>query len=223
MKIPGIESLKNENFSLLLSADFRSALNERKRIYLFFKRLIDIIVSLLAMIVLAPLFLLIVVLIRLTSPGPAVFMQNRIGLDGKIFKIYKLRSMFKEAKHEDYAPREATDPRITKIGRFLRRTSLDELPQLWNVLKGEMTLVGPRPEMKFIVDTYNPLQRARLIVKPGLTGLWQIYGRKDLPLHQNVEYDLYYILHRSLWLDILTILRTSYVVIGGRKTYKKNF
>ena len=180
-------------------------------------------VSLAALAGLSPLFLLIVFLIRLNSPGPAVFTQNRVGLEGRIFKIYKFRSMFREANHEDYAPREATDPRITKIGRFLRRTSLDELPQLWNVLKGEMTLVGPRPEMKFIVDTYTPLQRARLIVKPGLTGLWQIYGRKDLPLHENVEYDLYYILHRSPWLDMLTILRTSYVVIGGRKTYKKNF
>jgi len=223
MKIPSIEALKNEDFSILLSADYRTSMNRRRRFYLFLKRLQDIVFSAFGMVVLAPLFLLIIILIRLTSLGPAIFMQNRVGREGGIFRVYKFRSMHKDAKHEDYAPREATDPRITAVGRFLRRTSLDELPQLWNVLKGEMSLVGPRPEMKFIVDTYNPLQRARLLVKPGLTGLWQIYGRKDLPLHENVEYDLYYILHRSLWLDILTVFRTANVVVGGRKIYKKNF
>lgn len=223
MRIPATDSLKREDFSILLSADYRATMEKRKHLYLLVKRLMDIVLSALGLVVLAPLFFLIIILVRLMSPGPAIFTQDRVGMEGKIFKIYKFRSMFREAKHEDYAPREATDPRITKIGRFLRRTSLDELPQLWNVLKGEMSMVGPRPEMKFIVDTYTPLQRARLLVQPGLTGLWQIYGRKDLPLHENVEYDLYYILHRSLGLDLMTIIRTSYVVIGGRKTYKKNF
>ena len=223
MKIPDLEQLKKMDFSEMLSEKFRRKPDGRIMIYLFFKRLLDILVSAFALIFLLPVFLLVIILIHLESPGKAVFSQQRVGLHGKIFRIFKFRSMHKDVKHEDYAPREATDPRITRVGRFLRRTSLDELPQFWNVLKGNMTLVGPRPEMKFIVDTYSDLQMLRLTVKPGLTGLWQIYGRKDQPLHQNIEYDLWYIMHSSFWLDLETIFKTFYVVIGGRKTYKKNF
>ncbi|MGQ9733011.1 MAG: sugar transferase, partial [Candidatus Zipacnadales bacterium] len=117
------------------------------------------------------------------------------------------------------APSTEEDARITSVGRWLRRSSLDELPQLWNVLRGEMSLVGPRPEMPFIVEQYEPWQRRRLDVKPGLTGLWQILGRKDLPLRDNIEYDFYYIRNRSLTLDLVILLKTIGVVLRGRGAY----
>jgi lipopolysaccharide/colanic/teichoic acid biosynthesis glycosyltransferase len=117
------------------------------------------------------------------------------------------------------APTESDDPRVTRFGRFLRRTSLDELPQLLNVLRGEMSLVGPRPEMPFIVEKYEPWQRRRLDVKPGITGLWQVIGRKNLPLHLNMEYDLYYIKNQSLLLDIEILLKTIPAVFMGRGAF----
>jgi lipopolysaccharide/colanic/teichoic acid biosynthesis glycosyltransferase len=117
------------------------------------------------------------------------------------------------------APQEVNDPRITKIGRLLRRFSLDELPQLWNILKGDMSLVGPRPEMEFIVRGYEPWQRLRLRAKPGLTGLWQILGRKDIPLHENLEYDFYYVANRNLILDTSILLKTLPAVLFGRGAY----
>jgi lipopolysaccharide/colanic/teichoic acid biosynthesis glycosyltransferase len=117
------------------------------------------------------------------------------------------------------APVERSDPRITPYGHWLRKTSIDELPQLWNVLRGEMSLVGPRPEMPFIVDTYDEWQRRRLTVKPGITGLWQILGRKDLPMHENLQYDFYYIRNRSLVLDASILLRTIAAVLSRRGAF----
>ncbi len=117
------------------------------------------------------------------------------------------------------APVERSDPRITPYGHWLRKTSIDELPQLWNVLRGEMSLVGPRPEMPFIVDTYDDWQRRRLTVKPGITGLWQILGRKDLPMHENLQYDFYYIRNRSLGLDVSIVLRTFGAVLSRRGAF----
>lgn len=202
----------------MLTAGFGRKL-ESRRFYAFVTRLLDLAVSGFSLIIFSPFFLLLILLIRLDSPGKAVFTQQRVGWKGKMFKMYKFRSMHTNVKSQDFAPSRADDPRITRIGKFLRRTSLDELPQFWNVLKGDMSLVGPRPEMKFIVDTYTDIQRARLLVKPGLTGLWQIYGRKDLPLHENVEFDLYYILHRSPWMDFVTILKTFSAVFGGKGAF----
>lgn len=188
-------------------------------IYRFIKRSIDILVSSISLIVFAPFFLIIYVAIRLDSPGPALFSHKRIGLNGKPFTMHKFRTMKSDAHPQSFAPRNRRDRRITKVGHFLRRTSLDELPQIVNVLRGEMSLVGPRPEMPFIVADYNSWQRQRLIVKPGITGLWQILGRKDLPLHENLEYDIYYINNQSLLLDFIIIFKTFGAVIAGRGAF----
>ncbi len=218
MKTPSIQKLKKQDFSALLKTDYQKKL-ESQTAHLFLKRLIDIVLSLTAIILFAPVWILVILLIRIDSKGNAVFIHQRIGKNGKPFMLYKFRTMCIDADSQEYAPVSLDDKRITKIGRLLRRTSLDEFPQFINVLKGEMSLVGPRPEMEFIVKKYTELERARLLVKPGITGLWQIRGRKDLPLHQNVEYDLYYITHRSIWLDLKIILETIIVVWKGKGAY----
>jgi len=166
-----------------------------------------------------PLWIVIWAAIRLTSKGPAIFRQERVGKDGELFNIYKFRTMYEDVNNYEEAPRVKTDPRITRIGRILRRTSLDELPQLLNVLRGEMSLVGPRPEMPFIVAKYNEWQRIRLTIKPGLTGLWQILGRKDLYLHENLEYDFFYIKNQSLVLDLIILLKTIPAVMKGKGAF----
>lgn len=157
--------------------------------------------------------------IRRDSPGPAIFKQERIGLGGRRFQIYKYRTMHLNAPAYSVAPTNEDDPRVTRYGRWLRRTSLDELPQLLNVVRGEMSLVGPRPEMPFIVEKYEGWQRRRLDVKPGLTGLWQVIGRKNLPLHLNMHYDLYYVKNQSLLLDLEILLRTLPAVVKGRGAF----
>ncbi len=187
--------------------------------YRIIKRILDIILSLAVFVVFIPLWLLIIVAIKLESKGAAIFSQKRVGKNGKKFVMYKFRTMYKEVNPNDYAPSKKDDERITKVGRFLRKTSLDELPQFWNVLKGEMSMVGPRPEMPFIVKTYTEWQKRRLDVKPGITGLWQILGRKDLPLHENIEYDFYYIKNQSLLLDLVILIKTVTAVISGKGAY----
>lgn len=212
MKFPSIKELKAEHFSHLDA-------HANKPLYEGVKRVLDLLFAAAAVILFAPFWLLIVILIRLDSKGKALFVHTRVGKDGKHFILYKFRTMYQGVKDQELSPESPHDKRITKIGRFLRRTSLDEIPQLINVLKGEMSLVGPRPEMPFIVQHYAPLEKKRLLVKPGLTGLWQIMGRKDLPLHHNLEYDFYYIQHRSLLLDFVIILKTVAVVISGKGAY----
>lgn len=212
MKFPSISELKGRQFTGLETS-------AEKPLYEGIKRMLDLVFALTGLVIFLPFWLLIGLLIRLDSPGKAVFTHTRVGKNGKPFILYKFRTMYKGVKDEELAPQSPHDKRITKIGRFLRRTSLDEMPQLINVLKGEMSLVGPRPEMPFIVENYTPLERKRLLVKPGLTGLWQIMGRKDLPLHHNVEYDFYYITRRSLWMDFVIILKTVAVVISGKGAY----
>ncbi len=184
-----------------------------------FKRAFDVILGAFFLIALAPIWGLIVLTIKLDSKGAAVLVQKRVGVDGKIFRMYKFRTLYRHSNLYKDAPSSRQDARITKIGRMLRRTSLDELPQLINVLKGEMSLVGPRPEMPFKVKRYNLWQKRRLAVKPGLTGLWQVLGRKELPLHENLEYDFYYINNQSLILDIVILLKTIPVVISGKGAY----
>lgn len=193
------------------------------------KRLFDVTITIVASIFLWPVFLLMAIAIRLDSPGPAIFTQTRVGENGRLFKMYKFRTMVADAERlgppvgfDDQGRRvykTADDSRVTRVGRFLRRTSLDELPQLFNVLKGEMSLVGPRPEMRFIVEGYEPWQRGRLAVPPGITGWWQVNGRSNLPLHLNTQYDLYYIRNYSLWLDLKILLKTIGVVIRGQGAY----
>lgn len=184
-------------------------------IYSFFKRAFDIIISALALILLSPVMLLIAAIIKKDSSGPVIFNQERIGQKGKRFTFYKFRTMWEDTKAYDWTPTNLEDSRITPFGKFLRRTSLDELPQLINVLKGEMSIVGPRPEMPFIVETYNEIQHDRLEVKPGITGLWQISADRGKQIHDNIEYDLYYIDNCGFLLDMVIIIRTIYFAIRG--------
>lgn len=179
------------------------------------KRAFDLVVSAMLLMVFAPLLLLIAVMIRIGSTGPALFVQNRVGKDGEPFKIFKFRSMFVGTSRYDVSPTESSDPRITRLGRFLRRTSLDELPQLINVFLGDMSLVGPRPEMPFIVDRYGDQHRRRLEVMPGITGLWQLSADRALPIHENIEYDLYYIRNRTFFMDVAILLHTLLFAVGG--------
>jgi exopolysaccharide biosynthesis polyprenyl glycosylphosphotransferase len=183
------------------------------------KRLVDVIISILLIVFLSPLMLVIWMILALGGKGTPIFSQKRTGRHGRPFTLYKFRTMKPEADEYEVAPVEKDDPRITKTGRFLRKTSLDELPQLFNVLRGSMSMVGPRPEMDFIVKDYNAWQRRRLEVKPGITGLWQIMGRKDLPLHENLEYDFYYMRNQSVMLDIAILARTVVTVLKGRGAY----
>ena len=193
------------------------------------KRLFDVIVASVVLVLAAPLIALITWAIRRDSPGPSLFRQQRVGENGRSFCMYKFRTMVSNADMRrpevvlDEQGRQVykrpDDARITRVGSFLRRTSFDELPQLINVLKGEMSLVGPRPEVQFIVDSYEPWQRQRLAVPPGITGWWQVNGRSDLPMHLNTQLDLYYIRNYSLWLDLKILWLTVGVVIQGRGAY----
>jgi exopolysaccharide biosynthesis polyprenyl glycosylphosphotransferase len=179
------------------------------------KRTTDVIVSSLLLLLLAPLLVLIALLISLDSPGPALFVQKRVGRQGKLFDMYKFRSMHTTARPYDFSPTRSSDPRITTIGRFLRRASFDELPQLINVLLGNMTLVGPRPEMPFIVRRYNSSQRRRLQAIPGITGLWQLSADRAFPIHENIQYDLGYIQNRTFFMDIAILLHTLFRAMRG--------
>jgi exopolysaccharide biosynthesis polyprenyl glycosylphosphotransferase len=183
------------------------------------KRVMDISISILLLLFLFPLMAVIYSIQHLGKSGSPIFTQKRVGLKGMEFTFYKFRTMKPESGEYVVAPISMDDSRVTGIGRFLRRTSLDELPQLFNVLRGEMSLVGPRPEMPFIVERYTSWQRHRLDVKPGLTGMWQIMGRKELPLHDNLEYDYYYIRNQSLMLDFTILLRTIATIFKGRGAY----
>jgi len=183
------------------------------------KRALDALGSLLLLVLSAPLWLVLPPLIRRDTGASALFRQERVGMDGQRFTMLKFRTMRPSADPYAPAPVDDDDERITPLGRWLRRFSLDELPQLINVVRGEMSLVGPRPEMPFLVEQYQPWQRLRLQVRPGLTGLWQILGRKDLPLVENIEYDFYYISHRSLAMDLMIVLRTIPVVLFGKGAY----
>ncbi len=191
------------------------------------KRAFDIAVSAVALVVGAPLFAILSLAIRLDSPGPVLFRQRRVGRNGRAFTLYKFRSMYAdaEARLVDLAPRNEVDgpvfkmrddPRVTRVGRFLRKTSLDELPQFWNVMRGEMSVVGPRPPLPGEVKRYERWQRRRLSVKPGITCTWQVSGRSHLDFAQWMELDLHYIDTWSLWGDLTIFLRTIPAVLWGR-------
>jgi lipopolysaccharide/colanic/teichoic acid biosynthesis glycosyltransferase/GT2 family glycosyltransferase len=182
------------------------------------KRLMDILGAASALIISAPLLAGLVVLIKLDSPGPAFFLQERVGENGRHFHIFKLRSMVLGADKQA-ALKTPGDPRVTRLGRVLRRWSLDELPQFWNVLKGDMSLVGPRPEEPRVVAEYSDWHRARLAVRPGLTGPMQINGRGDLPLDDRVRLELDYIQHYSILKDAVILLKTIPAVIRGDGAY----
>lgn len=181
--------------------------------YAIVKRTIDLIVSAFLMVLISPLLFMIAFIIRLDSPGPALFVQKRVGRNGELFKIYKFRSMYANTPRYDFSPHTSYDPRTTRIGRFIRQTSLDELPQLMNVFLGHMSLVGPRPEMPFIVQQYTPAQRQRLEVIPGITGLWQLSADRASLIHENIQYDLYYIRNRGIFMDIAILIHTLFFAI----------
>ncbi len=194
------------------------------------KRVLDVALSGLTLVLALPLLALAAALIKLDSRGPVLFVQTRVGQHGRLFRMYKLRTMVPDAEHlfEQVAARSPlagaavkvpNDPRVTRVGRWLRRWSIDEVPQLWNVLKGEMSLVGPRPEEPRIVALYNDWHRRRLAVKPGLTGPMQVNGRGDLPLDDRVQLELDYIEHYTVWRDIGILLRSIPVVISGEGAY----
>ena len=187
--------------------------------YKISKRIMDICISIICILVNLPLWIIITLLVRFDSKGAALFRQNRVGQFGKIFEIYKFRTMYENTNKYGHAPQKTNDRRITRAGRLLRKLSLDELPQLINVLKGEMSLVGPRPEMPFIVKEYKYWQKKRLDVKPGITGLWQIIDRKNLPLNENLQYDFYYIRNQSLITDIAILIRTIPGILFGKGAY----
>lgn len=194
------------------------------------KRVLDVVLAGLGLIASLPFWLVIVIAIRLDSPGSPIFVQERVGHHGRHFRFYKFRSMYVDAEqrltelqlqNEVSGPvfKIRRDPRITRVGAWLRRTSLDELPQLINVLKGDMSLVGPRPPLPWEVEQYRPSDAIRLSVKPGLTCLWQINGRSELSFDQWMEYDREYISNMSLWQDLTILVRTVRAVLTMTGAY----
>ena len=209
-----------------IAIDLSDELINKSAFYLISKRVIDIVGSLCGIILLSPVFLIVAILIKLEDPkGKIFFAQERNGQYPKTFKMYKFRSMVHNAeellkdlmdRNEQTGPvfKIYDDPRITKVGKFIRKTSIDELPQLFNVLKGDMSLVGPRPPIPHEVEQYNSYQMQRLAVKPGLTCIWQVSGRNNIGFDEWVEMDIEYIKTRNLWLDIKLIFKTVGVLFG---------
>jgi exopolysaccharide biosynthesis polyprenyl glycosylphosphotransferase len=181
----------------------------RHRVQDALKRAVDLGVSVPLLLVSTPLWPLAALAIRLDSRGPVLFRQVRVGKDGEAFVMLKFRTMGVDTDRFAVSPSSESDPRVTRVGRWLRLTGLDEIPQLLNVIRGNMSMVGPRPEMPFLVEGYSELQQTRLLAKPGITGLWQLSPDRDAQIHENIEYDIYYVRHRSLLLDHLILLETG--------------
>lgn len=189
---------------------------QKRYIYIFCKRIIDLLVALMLLVILSPVMIVAALAIKFCSPGEIIFKQQRLGLHGKVFYMYKFRSMVSNAENIGSGMfLEKDDPRITGVGKFLRKTSIDELPQLLNVLRGEMSLVGPRPAPLYHLGMYNERQLKRLEVKPGMTGWAQINGRVALYWPERIELDVWYVEHMGLWLDLKILLLTLPAVIGG--------
>ncbi len=217
-----------DNFAGIPMIDLRApALNDVQRLS---KRLFDLIVGGFLTLLALPVMALAALAVKLDSPGPVIFCQKRVGENGRLFLIYKFRSMIQDAEKlqntvnctDDkgrLVHKSSRDSRVTRVGRVIRRFSIDELPQLFNVLKGDMSLVGPRPELPWLVEQYEPWQRKRFAVAPGITGWWQVNGRSDKPMHLNTEADLRYIQNYSLLLDLWILWRTIWVVLRGEGAY----
>ena len=217
-----------EEFADIPMLDLRApALNEYQRMV---KRAFDLVVGIPLLLLVMPIMGLIALAIKLDTPGPAIFIQRRVGENGRIFWMYKFRSMVKDAdqrlaeviRHDENGNiihKTPNDPRVTRVGRYLRRISFDELPNLFNVIRGEMSLVGPRPELPVLVEQYEPWQRQRFAVPQGMTGWWQVNGRSDKPMHLHTEDDIYYVQHYSIFLDIKILLKTVWVTLRGKGAY----
>lgn len=197
------------------------------RIYEFTKRIMDFFGAIIGLTLISPILLVVAIAIKLESKGPIIFVQTRVGINGKHFKMYKFRSMVQNAeelkselieKNEMSGPmfKMKNDPRITKIGKFIRKTSIDELPQLINVIKGEMSLVGPRPSLPEEVDKFDDWMYERLSVKPGLTCYWQVSGRNNIDFYEWMKLDIKYVRERNLLIDIKLILKTCFVLFGDK-------
>ena len=185
------------------------------------RRSLDVVIAGAVSALTAPLVALLALVVRLESPGHPIYTQTRVGKDGTLFEIYKLRTMVHGAEFTGAGLAiQAGDDRITRLGRFLRRYSLDELPNLWNVLRGEMSIIGPRPTLQVQVDQYTERERGRLAVKPGITGWAQVNGRASLPWSERIELDLWYVEHRTLALDLEILVRTVRMVVTGQGLYK---
>jgi exopolysaccharide biosynthesis polyprenyl glycosylphosphotransferase len=204
---------------------------EEKKFYLVAKRTMDILGAIVGLMLTSIIFLVVAIAIKIENPkGTVFFSQTRVGKNGKEFKMYKFRSMVSDAEEKlnDLLKfNEVTgamfkmknDPRVTKVGRFIRKTSIDELPQLWNVLKGDMSLVGPRPPLPREVEQYTEYDKQRLLVTPGCTGLWQISGRSNVGFKEMVELDLQYIRNRSILLDLKILFKTVFVLFGSKDAF----
>lgn len=201
--------------------------HKKSMVYEFIKRLIDVLGALVGIILLSPVMIITGIIIRLDSKGPIIFAQERVGINGKLFKMYKFRSMVVNAeklidklkeKNEMSGPmfKIKQDPRITKIGKFIRKTSIDELPQLFNILKGDMSLVGPRPNLPREVKKFSEYHRQKLLTRPGLTCYWQVMGRNEIGFEEWMDLDIKYIKERNLWIDIKLIIRTFFVLFGDK-------
>lgn len=209
----------------MINKDLAKVTKNESVFYSLVKRIIDIVGSLVGLIILSPILLVVAILIKLDSKGPILFSQIRVGKNGKKFKMYKFRSMVVDAeelkeKLQEQNEREGPmfkikdDPRVTKIGKFIRKASIDELPQLINILKGEMTIVGPRPSLPKEVDQFEEWMLERLEVKPGLTCYWQVEGRDDIGFEEWMELDIKYVRERNLLIDIKLIFKTFFVLFG---------
>ena len=201
-----------------------------KDFYETVKRIMDVILSFIGLVVLSPILLLVAIFIKIDSKGPVFFKQKRVGINGSQFEMYKFRSMVVNAeelkaqlaeKNEMSGPmfKIAHDPRITKVGRFIRKTSIDELPQLWNVIKGDMSLVGPRPSLPKEVAQFEPWMKKRFEVKPGLTCFWQVQGRNNIDFEDWMKLDIKYVKERSLLLDVKLIFKTFFVLFGDENAH----
>ena len=183
------------------------------------KRLFDIVFSFFGLILVSPFLLIIAVLIKTQSPGPVFYRGERVGKEGKTFRIFKFRTMVVDAEKLGGPSTASDDPRLLKIGNFLKKFQLDEIPQLINVLRGEMSLVGPRPTFRYQVEKYNDFQRKRLLVKPGITGWALIHGRNLLSWEERIKYDVWYVENWSLWLDFKILLKTIKIVLLRKGLY----
>jgi lipopolysaccharide/colanic/teichoic acid biosynthesis glycosyltransferase len=226
-----VESAVGTFDALVPSSAAALASGQRATAYESCKRLLDLLLATLALALLWPVFVITAVAIKLSSRGPVFFLQTRVGRDGREFRCYKFRSMVRDAEtwqsklavmnlHADARTfKMRRDPRVTRVGEIIRKTSIDELPQLLNVVKGDMSIVGPRPPLPREVAEYGPRERRRLEVTPGLTCIWQVCGRGDIPFPEQVEMDLSYVEHRNLFMDLKLILLTFPAVICGKGAY----
>ncbi len=218
------------NEELMKEKTFDPIIIKGSKTYSFFKRFFDILASFLGIVVLSPLLLLIGLLVKLTSRGPMIYVSERVGQYGKVFKFYKFRSMKKDAEKEltqllaenevkgGVTFKMKDDPRITKFGRFLRKTSLDELPQLFNILKGDMSIIGPRPCTAREYELYNDYDKQRLLVPQGLSGEWQVNGRSTTTFDEMIKMDLDYIENkRGFWYDVWLVIKTVLVIFSFKK------